>query len=62
MKEKILTEKKNGMAVLILALLLYIIAVPVMVIGAAMNTGLGWAIFVAGLVWVCLGWIVFLGL
>ena len=61
MKEKILTEKKNGMGVLLFSLLLYIIAVPVMVIGASMNTGFGWAMFAAALVWVCLGWIVFLG-
>ena len=56
MKEKVLNNKKNGMAMLLLFGLLYAAAVGLTVLG---GIGLGyhrfWAIpvFVVGILWVC---------
>ncbi len=65
MEEKLLSNKKNGMAMLLLLLALYIAAVVLVVFGGiGMDDGSKAAIpvFVVGLIWVCLGWISFLGL
>ena len=65
MTEKVLNNKKNGMAMLLLFLLLYLAAVGLTVLGGiGMDYGRRWAIpvFVIGLIWVCIGWLPFLGL
>ena len=65
MEEKLLSNKKNGMAMLLLLLALYIAAVVLVVFGGiGLDDGDKAAIpvFVVGLIWVCLGWISFLGL
>jgi regulator of protease activity HflC (stomatin/prohibitin superfamily) len=80
LEEKILTTKKNGMAVLLLSILLYILAVVLLILGASGACAPTYVhangsilhdysrfdpsgIFVAcGLIWLCLGWILFLGL
>ena len=65
MTEKILTQKKNGMLVLILDILLYLASIPLLVFAASgINDGNAGRIvlFVLVLVWMCLGWIPLLGL
>ncbi|MBE7005512.1 MAG: SPFH domain-containing protein [Ruminococcaceae bacterium] len=59
MEEKLLTNRKNGMAVLLLTLALHILAVVALIYGAARGRGI---LVGAGLLWLCLGWIMFLGL
>ena len=62
MQEKILTKRKNGMAVLVLTVLLYIASVSAFVIGTSMEEPIGSILCIAAAVWFSLGWIVFLGL
>lgn len=59
MEERILKGKKNGMLVLILAVLVYVIAVCGVVIGAAHQS---FVLLIIGITWLCIGWITFLGL
>ncbi len=65
MTEKILSNKQNGMAMLILLAALYMLAIALVVTGGiAMDSGIrpGIPVFVVGMIWVALGWIPFLGL
>ncbi len=65
MQEKILNTKKNGMAVMLLCIVLYVAAILGVVFGAInMDKGnmTGLALFIPGLVWMLLGWIPFCGL
>ncbi len=66
MKEIVLKNKKNGMAMLLLIILLYLAAVALMVLGSVLgfDRGKGWAIplFVLGVIWVSVGWLPVLGL
>lgn len=66
MKEKILSKKQNGMPMLILTALLYIAAIPVVIWGGMCmensKTALGAALLVIGILWLCIGWVPFLGL
>ena len=68
MEEKILNKKNNGLAVMLLLLLLYGIAIAMVVFGAirmdakGSEDPAGIAIFVVGLVWVCIGWFPMIGL
>ena len=59
MTEKILTTKKNGMLVLILSILLYIIAIPGTIITS--ETVL-FPLTIFFVLYMCLGWILWLGL
>lgn len=59
MTEKILTNKKNGMAVLILTTLLYLAAIGVLIIGIAKDNPV---IGIPVLIWLLIGWIPYLGL
>lgn len=58
MTEKVLSNKKNGMAMMILWIILYLAAVLMTIVGAAVI----WPLFIIGVVWLCIGWIPFLGL
>ena len=59
MQEKVLSSKKNGMAMMILFILLYAAATAVTVIGSIFY----WIpVAVVGIIWLSLGWIPFLGL
>ena len=67
MKEMILSKKQNGMAMLLLILLLYAAGIALFVFGV---TGFGaeggiapvqMIAFIIGLIWMCLGWIPALG-
>lgn len=66
MTEKILENKKNGMAVLLLSILGLIAAIALVIIGGMLmdtfNTLLGTPIFVIGVIWLCVGWIPLMGL
>ena len=58
MTEKVLSNKKNGMAMMILWIVLYLVALLTTILGAALI----WPLFIIGVVWLCIGWIPFLGL
>ncbi len=63
MEEKIYTTKKNGMAVMLLTILLLILAIAGIIAGAvAMEQGGTAVIFVISLIILCIGWVPFLGL
>ena len=59
MEEKILKNEKNGMRMMLILLGAYLLAILFIVLGAVSGREFVIAI---GLVWVCLGWILFLGL
>ena len=65
MKEIVLNNKKNGMAMMLLFILLYLAAIGAIIAGAIrLDHGFrsGAMLFVPGLIWATLGWIFFLGL
>ncbi len=65
MTEKVLKNKKNGMLVLVLTTLGLIAATAIVIIGAiADENGLPYAmpLIVIGLVWLCIGWLPYMGL
>lgn len=62
MTEKILTTKKNGMAVLLLTVLLYVLAVVLLIIGLSRGGALGVTFAVIAIAYLALGWITLLGL
>ena len=59
MQEKILSNKKNGMLMLLVSVLLYFASIALIVFGAIYDITL---LCVIGILWVCLGWMLFLGL
>lgn len=59
MTEIELKKNRNGMAMLILLVFLYLIAVLGIIVGGALDSGL---IFIVSIIYVSLGWIFFLGL
>lgn len=59
MNEKLLTNKKHGMAALILTTLLYLAAIAFFAYGIAENVP---AIAAIGIIWMALGWIPYCGL
>ena len=80
MEERILNNKKNGMAMLLLSLALYILAIVLLIVGISgtcaptlvdangvcirdySRFNPSGALIALGLIWLCLGWILFLGL
>ncbi len=65
MKEIVLNNKKNGMAVLLLTILLYLAAIFCTVFGGVqMDAGKGWGLplMIVGIVWLSLGWLPLPGL
>ena len=59
MTERILTTKKNGMAVLILSILLYVLAVVGIIVSATQELTV---LMVVCILYMCLGWLLWLGL
>lgn len=59
MKEKVLNGKKNGIGMMVLSIVLYIFAVLLLPIGGIIGMPI---VSVAGVIYLCLGWILFLGL
>jgi len=65
MKEKVLNNKKNGMAMLLVFALLYLAALALVILsGVKLDDGRKGFIapLVLGIVWLCIGWLPFLGL
>ena len=65
MKEKILENKKNGMLVLILTIAGLILATVLMIVGGdGLESGktIDIVIFTIGTLWLCIGWLPFMGL
>ena len=65
MKEIVLNNKKNGMAMMLLFILLYLAAIGAVVAGGIrLDHGrpFGAALFVPGLIWAIIGWLPFCGL
>ena len=63
MTEKLLSNSKNGMPVMLALIAAYCAAIACMIVGGInMDAGGGSALFVVGLVWVCIGWFPMLGL
>lgn len=63
MNEKIITGKKNGMAVMLITLALYAISVVGLVFGIIkLEAGESPVLFIVSIVWMALGWIPFVGL
>ena len=65
MEEKILNTRKNGMAIMLLCILLYVGAILCVVFGGInLDKGrmIGLALFIPGIIWVLVGWIPFCGL
>lgn len=64
-EEKILGKKQNGMGMLLLLILTYVVAIVLIVASAnGMENGetLSAILFAIGMIWFCLGWILALGL
>lgn len=62
MDEKVLNKNKNGMAMLLLSILLYVAAIAAMIVGGNLKSPFGVALFVIGLIYVLTGWLLFCGL
>ncbi len=58
LKEIILNNRKNGMAMMLLFIGLYALAFLLLIFGAAASP----LLFLIGLIWICVGWVPFLGL
>ena len=59
MTEKVLSGKKNGMAVLLFTIIGYLAAIVFLIFSGSRGII---PLFVLGLIWICLGWILLLGL
>lgn len=63
MNEQAIGKKKNGMAVLLLTIIGLLLGIAVTIAGGfIMDTSGNPVLFIIGLIWVCSGWIPFLGL
>ena len=62
MEEKIYTTKKNGMLALVLIIAGYLVAALLSVAGPILTGGFGWFLSAIAIVYMALGWILFLGL
>ncbi len=58
MNEILMSNKNNGMKMMILWALLYVLAFFVLIVGAAVSP----LLFLLGMIWTCIGWVPFLGL
>lgn len=63
MEEKVLQGKKNGMLVLVLTTLLYLVAVAGCVFGGLLlGDGRGPVLLIISIIWLCIGWVPYCGL
>jgi uncharacterized membrane protein len=64
MQEKVLQNKQNGMMVMLIAILGLVLSCVLTVIGGiGMETNGGFvALFIIGMIWLCVGWIPLMGL
>ena len=58
LKEIVLNNRKNGMAMMLLFIGLYALAFLLLIFGVAVSP----LLFLIGLIWICVGWVPFLGL
>ena len=58
MTEIVLNNRKNGMSMMFLFIGLYVLGFLLMIFGMAVSP----LLFIVGLIWVCVGWVPFLGL
>ena len=58
LKEIVLNNRKNGMAMMFLFIGLYVLAFLLLIFGAAASP----LLFLIALIWICVGWVPFLGL
>ena len=58
MTEIVLNNRKNGMFMMLLFIVLYVLAFLFMIFGAIVSP----FVFMLGLIWICIGWVPFLGL
>lgn len=62
MEEKILNSKKNGMAVMLLTIVIYALAIAGMIVGGIMMDGGGNPVlFIISILFLCTTWILWLG-
>ena len=63
-EEKVLYGKKNGMMALIVSILAYVAAIGLCILGGVMldNGRSGGFLIAVGIIWLCIGWIPWLGL
>ena len=61
MKEIVLNNRKNGMAMLFVFIGLYLLAMLGVVFGAGIG-GVGYLVMILGILWLLVGWVPFLGL
>ncbi|MEG0770865.1 MAG: SPFH domain-containing protein [Clostridia bacterium] len=59
MQEKILTNRKNGMVMMLILILLYLGSIAAIICGGVIENAI---LLTIGIVWACIGWIFFLGL
>lgn len=66
MQEKILNQKKNGLAMLFLIILLYAAGIGCVVLGGSLSDdgvgALAVLLIAVGIIWICVGWIPLMGL
>ena len=65
MNEKILNNRKNGMMVLLLTSVLYLVGLAALIYGIVLFEGgnmMGLALLIPGAIWNCIGWIPYCGL
>lgn len=62
MQERILSTRKNGMMVLLVTILIYLVAIACLVLFAAFPSPVLLPLFILAILWCCLGWILWCGL
>ena len=63
MNEIVLSNKKNGMAVLLITILMYLLAIAACIFGSfIIDSPLGIILLVISIIWLCIGWIPVMGL
>lgn len=62
MNEIVLSNKKNGMAVLLITILMYLLAIAACIFGSfIIDSPLGIILLVYSIIWLCIGWIPVMG-
>ena len=62
MEEKVLSTRKNGMAVLLGIIAGYILAIPLLILGISVGRAIGVIATAVAIAWLLCGWLLFLGL
>ena len=63
MTEKVISNRKNGMGMLFIITILYLLSIVLLIAGAnAGRMAVGLPLMILGILWLCVGWIPYLGL